>query len=1210
MKDTRAKLIDFVANNQCKKEKADGIVWPFRCLVNFFLLVASWTINFFIVLLTIPFSIIYTPNQGFQKLGRRNGKGYFFDSYSRYLKFHKASVGTMVAIIVVVAAKVIFTFVAFYPEGTGAKGVDPSPHNPGCQDVTVYTNSPSFTQTINQGNTFTLAGHFCNTEIDGNCAVCEYDQVYTGQFRLNGGGWGMINTTTALKTNSSYTGTEGSGGDTSPSGCGCQIGGADWTKTITANTGSEGKVYEVRFRLQNGELSPLVYIYSNATTINVLPNTPTGFSHSTNSTSSITWSWADNSSNETGYYVQDGANTNMSTDLGASATSWQEGSLNANTQYTRHSNVYAASGHNNSNSASAYTAIETPSGIRAGATTNTSITVSASGSMSNLANGGSGLYFSETDSATNSGWTQTNSWQKTNLDPNTQYTFKVKARNGDQDETSETATTNIRTLSPTPAVSSARSTQTWYKTSSFTFSNDLPFGTGGVGYYTYTWKKSATHTFSGSETQWDSGDLSVTATSAGSWYLHLKSFNDDDVANGTLVYGPYYFDNVAPAITSYEPTLANTTTTSQAPVINVDFTKSGGNDTSDLSSFEIRSRTKKGPTQVYWTLVTENINAKTYSNNWTVSPTFFNSLREGTNIIDVRVTDEAGNVTTEEAVFHIIKDTLGPEISLIEADASTNSATLSWTTDEAATSQLEWGLTNALRYLTTETKEYVTNHLVNLTGLDENTTYHFKCHSTDQTDHEGTSNIYSFTTSESPALIISDVLVVDVSDISVVVTWTTDRAAASKVRYGTTTDFGTTAQNTEYLTDHSISISGLEPNTQYYYEVISWDVDGIYAYDSYATFTTGEEEEEEPAPAEDYGETIPEQEEITVNNTKLPSDSITKTESKPLIRRSAVTFEGKTTPLASVEVNLLTESASQVVTADDQGYWSATFTDLSLGEHKVVIEVTINNSIIDTDIGAFIVINPAATIVHPSEGLEVIEHKPIIKGLAKSGYKVKVYIDGVYNGYTTATTHESGTGSFAYTPFLDLTYGQHTLHTVSVDSQGNNSDVSDTISFSIVYPFVSPTVFDPIVDSTDPPQVTITGLAINGSTIYVYLDNQLHGTFEVADHASGTASFAYDISTNGDLTTGQHSIYLVACQNGSSSLPSRTISFTKPTTATVDLVDNFVYTVQANDSLWSIAQRYYGDGKRYTELIAKNKINYPSLADNPGVIKSSWVLAI
>lgn len=110
MKNTRASLIDFAANTKCKKEKVNKVIWPFCSIANFFLIILVWFTYFIIVLLTIPFSIVYSPTEGFKKLGRSNGRGYFFDSYSSYLKYHQASIGAAVAIIIVIATKVILTF--------------------------------------------------------------------------------------------------------------------------------------------------------------------------------------------------------------------------------------------------------------------------------------------------------------------------------------------------------------------------------------------------------------------------------------------------------------------------------------------------------------------------------------------------------------------------------------------------------------------------------------------------------------------------------------------------------------------------------------------------------------------------------------------------------------------------------------------------------------------------------------------------------------------------------------------------------------------------------------------------------------------------------------------------------------------------------------------------------------------------------------------
>jgi peroxiredoxin len=71
---------------------------------------------------------------------------------------------------------------------------------------------------------------------------------------------------------------------------------------------------------------------------------------------------------------------------------------------------------------------------------------------------------------------------------------------------------------------------------------------------------------------------------------------------------------------------------------------------------------------------------------------------------------------------------------------------------------------------------------------------------------------------------ISDVIYTDISDISAVIEWTTDEAATGQVAYGTSTDYGQiTELNEELTTAHSVTIRGLEPETSYYFKILSCD---------------------------------------------------------------------------------------------------------------------------------------------------------------------------------------------------------------------------------------------------------------------------------------------------------------------------------------------------------------------------------------------------
>ena len=92
-------------------------------------------------------------------------------------------------------------------------------------------------------------------------------------------------------------------------------------------------------------------------------------------------------------------------------------------------------------------------------------------------------------------------------------------------------------------------------------------------------------------------------------------------------------------------------------------------------------------------------------------------------------------------------DTVAPVISgeqVIGATAS--SATVGWTTDEPADSQVEYGQTTAYGSTTTRDAALSTSHLQTLTGLTAGTTYHVRVRSSDAAGNARTSGDFTFTT--------------------------------------------------------------------------------------------------------------------------------------------------------------------------------------------------------------------------------------------------------------------------------------------------------------------------------------------------------------------------------------------------------------------------------------------------------------------------------
>ncbi len=77
-----------------------------------------------------------------------------------------------------------------------------------------------------------------------------------------------------------------------------------------------------------------------------------------------------------------------------------------------------------------------------------------------------------------------------------------------------------------------------------------------------------------------------------------------------------------------------------------------------------------------------------------------------------------------------------------------SSATITWDTSEAGSTQVEYGTTNSYGSLTTESDvaSRVTTHSVNLSNLNSCTTYHYRVRSTDAVENEGVSSGDTFTT--------------------------------------------------------------------------------------------------------------------------------------------------------------------------------------------------------------------------------------------------------------------------------------------------------------------------------------------------------------------------------------------------------------------------------------------------------------------------------
>jgi len=122
-------------------------------------------------------------------------------------------------------------------------------------------------------------------------------------------------------------------------------------------------------------------------------------------------------------------------------------------------------------------------------------------------------------------------------------------------------------------------------------------------------------------------------------------------------------------------------------------------------------------------------------------------------ITDTSATTQITMDSDKNIIAHFA-DTTPPVISGVDISGITETiATITWTTDEPATSHVEYGKTTNYGLTTTLDKELATSHSVTLTELKPETTYHFRIKSVDEAGNEALSDDYTFTTKTTKELL-------------------------------------------------------------------------------------------------------------------------------------------------------------------------------------------------------------------------------------------------------------------------------------------------------------------------------------------------------------------------------------------------------------------------------------------------------------------------
>lgn len=186
--------------------------------------------------------------------------------------------------------------------------------------------------------------------------------------------------------------------------------------------------------------------------------------------------------------------------------------------------------------------------------------------------------------------------------------------------------------------------------------------------------------------------------------------------------------------------------------------------------------------------------------------------------------------------------------SVTSTNVQTSSAEITYKTSKRANTKVEYSLESSLLPSLTVIKydaALVFSHRVALLGLQAGTKYYYRVSSSNGSIYRE-SSILSFETAGAtivtpPPFAISSIAVNNIQTNSAQVSWATNRMATGKVVFSTSLSLSAETvivYDVNLLSNHSISLSGLQPNTIYYYRVSSADVNGVYAESVILSFKT------------------------------------------------------------------------------------------------------------------------------------------------------------------------------------------------------------------------------------------------------------------------------------------------------------------------------------------------------------------------------------
>ncbi|MFZ5979271.1 MAG: fibronectin type III domain-containing protein [Candidatus Zixiibacteriota bacterium] len=127
-----------------------------------------------------------------------------------------------------------------------------------------------------------------------------------------------------------------------------------------------------------------------------------------------------------------------------------------------------------------------------------------------------------------------------------------------------------------------------------------------------------------------------------------------------------------------------------------------------------------------------------------------------------------------------------------------------------------------------------------ISGLEDGATYYWRVRAYNQCGWGSWSITSSFTTFSfaTQTFQIYDIEVLNITNTSAVIEWKTTEEAYAQVQYGTDATYGSATPFEDTIMIHSVTISSLEPETEYHFRIVGYNADDSLSISVDSTFIT------------------------------------------------------------------------------------------------------------------------------------------------------------------------------------------------------------------------------------------------------------------------------------------------------------------------------------------------------------------------------------